>query len=239
MSELKVSLCIPTMDRWYFLQKTLPKYLENPYIAEIIISDENGNDAKMIQRQYASPKLKVFVNGERLGGFKNKRMAVSKASYPWVCLADSDNFMPISYFKAAAKAFDPSNLNMIYSPSYTLPQTNHAGFDWRHMVGHIVNAENYKHYWKNYSGISALFNTGNYIVSTDLYLRSEHPNDGTDYDTSCRCLDALYQNYLIFNNGGSFMAVADMGYSHTFHPGSYYINEHTITNIQFFESLMK
>ena len=31
------------MDRWNFLKVSLPKYLENPYIDEIVISDENGN----------------------------------------------------------------------------------------------------------------------------------------------------------------------------------------------------
>ena len=41
------SLCIATMDRYdTFLSKNLPKYLANDLISEIIITDENGNDAE-------------------------------------------------------------------------------------------------------------------------------------------------------------------------------------------------
>jgi glycosyltransferase involved in cell wall biosynthesis len=238
MSDLKFSLCIATMDRWSFLQINLPKYLDNPFIAEIIISDENGNDAKIIQEHYNDSKLKVFTNASRLGAFKNKRMAVSKASYPWVCLVDSDNFIPVSYFEAAVKVLDPSNPNIIYAPSYTFPQSNHPGFNWRDMIGVIFTPANYKIIWKTYKNSNVVINTGNYIVSKELFMRSEHPNDGTDYDITCTCLDVLYQNYLIFNNGGSLMVVADMEYHHIVHPGSYYMKENNINHQKFFESLM-
>ena len=43
------SLCIPTINRYDdFLSKYLPLYLDNEHIDEIIISDENGEDAKKI-----------------------------------------------------------------------------------------------------------------------------------------------------------------------------------------------
>ena len=66
------SLCIPTMDRYdSFLIANLPKYLSNKRINEIVISDENGNDVKKIQKDFPnSNKLKLFVNTERLGHFK-------------------------------------------------------------------------------------------------------------------------------------------------------------------------
>jgi hypothetical protein len=234
--KLQVSLCIPTMDRWGFLKETIPKYLENPYISEIIISDENGNDAKMISLVFSDPKIKIFVNESRLGGFRNKRIAVSKASQTWVCLADSDNYIPLSYFEAAADLFDPNDINMIYSPSFTYPTLNHPGFNWRHMINDIFTPSNYKEMWDKYKNNNNI-NVGNYIVSKELYMKSEHPNDGTDYDVSCRCLDALYQNYLIFKNGGSFRTVFGMEYYHAVHPGSYYTTESANTNCKFFESL--
>ena len=47
------TLCIPTIDRFdNFLSKYLPHYLNNPLIKEIIITDENGNDAKKIQNAF-------------------------------------------------------------------------------------------------------------------------------------------------------------------------------------------
>jgi hypothetical protein len=235
-SKFQLSLCIATMDRWDFLKNTLPKYLDNPYIAEIVISDENGNDAKFIQAHFDNPKIKISINETRLGGFRNKRMAVSKATNTWVCLADSDNFLPLSYFEAAAEVFDPSDINMIYSPSFTFPTENHPGFNWRHMNNDVFTPENYKQMWDKYKNNNNI-NVGNYIVSKELYMRAEHPNDGTDYDTSCRCLDALYQNYLIFKNGGSFRTIPGMEYYHAVHPGSYYMKESAITNTRFFEDL--
>jgi FkbM family methyltransferase len=60
----KMSLCIPTMDRWSFLQKYIPLYLENPFIDEIVICDENGNDAKLIGEHINNPRVKVHVNTE-------------------------------------------------------------------------------------------------------------------------------------------------------------------------------
>ena len=48
------SLCIPTMDRFdNFLSKYLPKYLENEYINEIVITDENGNDIEKIKKEFS------------------------------------------------------------------------------------------------------------------------------------------------------------------------------------------
>ena len=47
------SLCIPTMDRFdTFLSKFLVKYLNNEYINEIIITDENGNENKLDDETY-------------------------------------------------------------------------------------------------------------------------------------------------------------------------------------------
>ena len=68
------SLCIPTMDRYdSFLKRYLPEYLKNDLIDEIIISDENGNDAKKIQRDFPNNnKIIINVNSRKLGPFLNK-----------------------------------------------------------------------------------------------------------------------------------------------------------------------
>ena len=58
----QLSLCIATMDRWDFLKVNLPQYLTNPYISEIIISDENGHDAEKIRATFNDPKIHISVN---------------------------------------------------------------------------------------------------------------------------------------------------------------------------------
>jgi hypothetical protein len=37
-----LTLCIPTMNRWSFLEKNIAEYLKNPYIDDIVICDENA-----------------------------------------------------------------------------------------------------------------------------------------------------------------------------------------------------
>lgn len=75
------TLCIPTMDRFDdFLSKYLIDYLDNEYISEIIITDENGNDIEKIKHAFPdNQKLVLIKNNERLGPFLNKIKACSYA----------------------------------------------------------------------------------------------------------------------------------------------------------------
>ena len=133
----QISLCIATMDRWDFLKVSLPQYLTYPYISEIIISDENGHDAEKIRATFNDSKIRVSINTTRLGPFLNKNKVVSLASNEFVCLIDSDNFAPLSYFEAWEKwlkGAEPDE-NTIYSPYRTIPQLNHEGFIYKELSG--------------------------------------------------------------------------------------------------------
>lgn len=225
---MKVSLCIATMNRWdKFLSKYLPKYLENPFIGEIVISDENGEDVIKIMENIHDPRLKLFVNDQRLGAFRNKRNAVSHATYPWVCLMDSDNFAPIEYFEAWLRTFDPTDMTMIYSPSFTFPTENHPGFNWRHMLGDVFTPHTFKDvaakHWRNNQ-----LNVGNYIVSKEQFMKGESIHN-SDLQVRCHALDVQYQNYLLFIRGASMKVVDGMNYYHLVHDGSYYMNEGAIS----------
>lgn len=210
-----------------FLSKYLPKYLENPYIGEIIISDENGNDAKKIKEQLDNPRIKVFVNETRLGAFRNKMNAVSHASFDWVCLMDSDNFAPIEYFHSWRRVFNPNDLSMIYSPCMTYPTHNHPGFNWKHIIPDVFTPSTFKEvakkHWHNHQ-----LNVGNYIVSKQQYMKGVHP-ENSDLDVRCRAIDVQYRNYLLFVNGASMKLVEGMVYYHNVHDGSYYVNEGSIS----------
>ena len=220
---MKLSLCIATMNRWdKFLSNTLPKYLENPYIGEIIISDENGEDAKKIRENITDSRVKVYVNDSRLGAFRNKRKAVSYATFPWVCLMDSDNFAPIEYFHAWRRVFDENNTTMIYSPSMTYPTSNHPGFNWTHILD-VFTPTTFKQvvakHWHNHQ-----LNVGNYIVSKEQFMKGEPPAD-SDLNIRCHAMDVQYQNYLLFTSGASMRLVSGMKYYHNVHDESYYVTE--------------
>lgn len=229
-----LTLCIPTMDRWSFLSVNLPKYLNNPFINEIVISDENGNDVKKIQETFKDAKIKCFVNDSRLGGFANKRAAVSHASNIWVCLMDSDNFAPVAYFEAWARNFDPSNSSIVYCPSATTPQPNHPGFDWKYLIGTRIDKLNYSTIWANIYHKSNNINAGNYIFSRDLFMKSD---DIYNLKDKCKCVDVQYQNYLLIKNGAILSTIDGMIYDHIVHGGSYFINEEKHTDTKFFDRM--
>ena len=220
-----LTLCIPTYRRWNFLQSNLPQYLENPFLHEIVICDETGEDIVQIEKVFPGhPKLKLFVNNKKLGPFLNKQKAVSHASNEWVCIMDSDNFAPVSYFEAWAAFVQKeggTNPCTVYSPSRTLPQMNHPGFDYRHFIGEVINSSTCKVMYGRVKG-DCLFNTGNYIVHKTLYTE----NTETEVNLASKVVeDVLYQNYLFFTKrNATLVCVPDMEYHHIVHDGSFYTN---------------
>jgi glycosyltransferase involved in cell wall biosynthesis len=233
-----ISLCITTMDRWSFLKETIPKYLTNPYINEIIICDENGNDAKLINNTFKDNKLKVYVNDCKLGAFLNKQRVVSLATNEYVCLMDSDNFAPVSYFEAwySYLNYNDPDINTIYSPSKTFKQTNHPGHNFTELNGKIITKGNFKTYWRNPSCVIGLYNTGNYILSKTLMSKGEAYD--LNMAVNCKALDVMYQNYLLWTNADcKFIVVPEMEYDHPLHDGSYYLQTCHSINTQLFNSL--
>jgi hypothetical protein len=210
------------MNRWDFLKVNLPQYLTNPYISEIVISDENGHDAEKIRATFNDPKIHISVNDKRLGGFHNKYKAVSLASNPFVCLMDSDNFAPLSYFEAWAKWLNGAQLDeyTIYSPSRTTPQPNHEGFDYRNFNNVTLSKDNFRYYW--HMG-KCLYNTGNYIVPKSLFLASDTDPE-LKFVEEQKSTDVMFQNYFVWkNSNGMMVVVPGMDYHHIVHNGSYYI----------------
>jgi len=234
-----LSLCIPTMDRWDFLKVNIPKYLENPYISEIVISDENGHDAEKIRNTFTDPKIRVSVNSTRLGPFLNKRKVIEMASNAFVCLMDSDNFAPLSYFDAWNKALngDVPNENTVYAPCRTIPQATHEGFDYRHFSNIYITNANYKYYWKNIFMSTCLYNTGNYIVSKKMYLTTETDAHLKHLETA-KSPDVMLQNYFMWkNNNMQMFIVPGMEYEHIVHNNSYYIQELSMLNVDNYNAL--
>lgn len=212
------------MNRWSFLEVNLPKYLENPYINEIVISDENGEDATKIRERFADPKIKIFVNAERLGAFRNKEEAVRRATNEWVALIDSDNFAPISYFEAWLNytQVHPISPSIVYAPSRTIPTNGHDGFDYRDFIPYVLTKQTYGTL-KNYSMMECIINTGNYIVHRQFYLDSSDPSYA-HFFTTVNAWEAKLRTWLLLNKGANYVFPANLEYYHTVHSGSLYLN---------------
>jgi len=99
---MSLTVAIPTMDRWSFLQDQVPKYLADPNVAYVVISDENGKDINvMCELELDSNiKLRLYQNNEQLGVYGNKRQCLLKAPSPWVAVLDSDNKFEPEFFEA-------------------------------------------------------------------------------------------------------------------------------------------
>jgi hypothetical protein len=236
-----LSLCIPTKNRWNFLKINIPKYLDNPFIDEIVICDENGNDAKMIEETYKdNEKIKVYVNDRILGPFFNKRKVTSLAKNDFVCLMDSDNFAPLSYFEAWNTYIKENDLkeNTVYFPCKTIQQPNHDGFDYRSLIG-SYNFEESKKIFHNQLFVMML-NTGNYIFNKNFFMKAESDYSLEDMDKSYKVCDVLYQNYLLLSKCDAILTlVPNMEYDHIVHGGSYYMETCNQLDMNKFNILFK
>jgi hypothetical protein len=216
------SLCIPTMNRFDdFLIHNIPKYLENKFVDEIIITDENGADIEKIKNHFGNnnPKLKLFKNEHRLGPFMNKLRACSYAKNEWIALIDSDNFADENYF-ITSKNYIEKNIkedekNIILSPSKANPN-----FDFSMFSTFVYQKNGFPRC--EYFQYRILMNLGNYIINKYLIDHLDISNETNNIQNSSTC-DVIFMNTLFFEQLDlKFHVVPDLVYTHIVHSSSIY-----------------
>lgn len=224
------TLSIPTMDRFDdFLSKYLIDYLDNEYINEIIITDENGNDIEKIKHAFPdNQKLVLIKNNERLGPFLNKIKACSYAKNEWIVLIDSDNFAFKDYFQIAKKYIEEKvgeQKNIILAPCKAKPN-----FDYSHLCGFIYKKGSFNQnnnlekqiIQKHNSASDTLMNTGNYVINKYLINNLNLSLETDNIQKSSAC-DVIYFNILLFEQLDLNMhIVPNLEYDHVVHNGSIY-----------------
>ena len=238
------SLCIPTMDRFEnFLSKYLVKYLNNEYINEIVLTDENGNDIEKIKNAFPnSEKLVLIKNEKQLGPFLNKLKACSFAKNEWIVLMDSDNFAYKDYFVVAQKYIEEKigeQKNIILAPCKANPN-----FDYSHLSGFIYKRgdfhknNQFESQRKNSynSPSTTLMNTGNYVINKYLIDNLNLHNEINNVSKSSAC-DVIYLNTLLFEQLNlNLHVVPKLEYDHVVHDGSIYNQTHN--NFKEFNNLV-
>jgi len=220
------SLCIPTIDRFdNFLNRYLEKYIDNEYINEIIITDENGNDIEKIKNIYGENEKLVLIRNEyKLGPFLNKLKACKQAKNEWIALIDSDNFADKNYF-LIAKDYLENNIreekNIILAPCFAKPNFNYSQFSG--LIYKKGFFENNRHIQRS---SSVLMNTGNYIINKYLINNLNIENEINNISQSSSC-DVIYFNTLLFEQLDlNLHVIPGLEYEHVVHNGSIYINTH-------------
>ncbi len=211
------------MNRWSFLQKNIPMYLDNPYIDEIVICDETGDDAQKIREaEFNCEKIKLHVNETRLGAFRNKEKVVRLAENKWICLMDSDNFAPLLYFQWWESYILNRDLQItdIFCPVGAFPQSNYPGHNFSDISGQIITRSNVSNMYNSFSFMGGVINIGNYIFNRDFYMSSVGYKDLVD---EVLCLDVFLKNYLMLANNGNMHIVPNMQYHHIVHDQSFYV----------------
>lgn len=225
------SLCIPTMDRFNcFLNRYLEEYINNDYINEIIITDENGNDIEKINTFFPNNKKLILIKNEyKLGPFLNKLKACKLAKNEWIVLIDSDNFANTDYFITAQnyiKNVIKDQKNVILAPSKAKPN-----FDYSHLSGFIYKNGCFKtnlikenSLIKKHNTVSStLMNTGNYVINKYLINNLNINNQIHNINQSSSC-DVIFFNILLFQQLDlNLHVVNNLEYDHVVHDGSIYI----------------
>lgn len=215
---MSISVCIPTMRRFDFLRESIPKYLENPHITEIIITDETGEDYSAITAAFVHPKLRVFQNERRLGAIANKQRAASYATSDYVAILDSDNFAGIPYFEAF-KAYIAANtcpLNTVFLPCFAMPSFNYTRFIGKQLDRRTIHL--------HYPDINACLNTMNMIVPRAFLATYKLMEDTPWCVDADGAHDALYFSmFSVFVKNATLVVVPGMVYEHRVHGGSWYL----------------
>ena len=204
------------MNRFEFLKDSIPKYLDNKYIAEIIICDETGEDYDLITTTFNHPKLRVYKNEKRLGCLRNKLNVMSKATCEYICLFDSDNFVAENYFEAFNKSIHKSD---IFLPDKALPN-----FMFTPFVDVNLDKHTLREILRRYGNLTLnLLNTMNCIFSKDMSDKLQSILNDTDVD-NCYAGDSMYiLTYAMFICDARISVIPNMSYEHRVHDGSYWI----------------
>lgn len=96
----RISLVIPTHNRCSMLQITMPYYLKQKCVEEIIIVDDASND---LTESYISglskddSRIKYIKNGKRQGPSHSRNIGIRAASCEYVLMGEDDVILQVDY----------------------------------------------------------------------------------------------------------------------------------------------
>ena len=87
----KVSIIIPSRNRFYILRKTIESYIISSFVNEVIVVDDNSD----IPYQLDIPKVKIIRNSCTRGALTSKLIGVENATNRYVFFGEDDAFIEL------------------------------------------------------------------------------------------------------------------------------------------------
>lgn len=228
--DRKISLCIPTWNRFELLIDSFINVLHDDRIFEIVICDDasdNGSYEKIQDFVSGIKKVKLFRNSVNLDCYRNKNRVISFSdnNTDGCILLDSDNIIGKDYLDKLYEITE-WKVETIYTPSFAAPH-----FDFRAYEGLVITKSNVAEYIDK-PMFEVMLNAANYFVHPLFYLEAW---DGTvDPITS----DSIFQCYNWLIEGFKINVVPGLTYQHRVHEGSHYRNNVNRTPNGFHESIL-
>lgn len=226
--QRKISICIPTWNRYEMTIKAIEQVLYDKRIAEIVIVDDcstNGDGQRLLEWSANKKGLvTVYKNDTNIDCYRNKHQAISKATGDWCILFDSDNILTTEYINILY-SIPEWDIYTIYQPVYSRPH-----FDFRNYAGLTLTKMNVSQFTN--TNIMTALNAMNFFINREQYLKVW---DGSiDPVTS----DSIYFNYCWLSAGNKIYMTPQLEYDHIVHSGSHYQNNINRTAKGFHEDII-
>lgn len=210
MDNRKLSICVPTWNRFDFTTKCFESVLNDERVGEVVITDDCSDDGSFEQlREFYSKndKVNIYRNNERLKVHGNKHESIKQATHDWCILFDSDNTINRDYLDVIFSLdWKPDT---IFQPCFAMPN-----FDYRHLC-RTYDRTNIKQHLSE-PLFECMLNTQNFFVNRNNYL-SVWQNQA-----DINGADSIFFNYLWLRKGNKLQVVENLKYEHLVHRGSFY-----------------
>jgi len=217
-----LTVAIPTMRRFNFLQEQIPIALARPEVAEVLLCDETGEDAAALALSpwAQNPKLRVVINEKRLGIYQNKRRCIELAVTPMVAVLDSDNAFNDEWFDTLAEAVKEHGHTTIYASADFMTVDSRTGTIDRPCLKWSDTWIKTPYQWNTlltHPQSDHLTNDGNWVVPRERALAALPSITASE---SLQAVDALYMLRCFIVVGLPIWYVPGLTYLHRVHDGS-------------------
>jgi len=243
MDNRKLSIVVPTYNRYEMTIESFSQVLQDERVSEIVIVDDCSTDdsySKLIEyfKSYGllkfgkgekwnpDAKICMYSNPANQDCYWNKKIAVEHATNDYCILLDSDNIIGPGYIDAIYNNILQWTPNFIYQPVFAKPH-----FDFRKFSDNYIHRGNINSYINDNNFTTAL-NAMNFFVNRKTYLDAFDPS--IDPVTS----DSIYMAYRLLEQGNIYYFVPGLEYEHRLHDGSHYKQNVHRTATGFHQSIL-